>query len=266
MLATLLLQAGLGAGAVLWPQAPLMLATHFGVSLIAFASTFLSAAVVFERTRASRAAKPPSAGLRNLALAVSAYVLGVVYLGAYVRHSGVSLACVDWPVCNGQLVPPLEGPTGVVFAHRLAALGAILLLGVLARTARAADVGAGAATVALIFALGQALSGALVVWTRLGLFSTLLHAALMGLLFAALAYVVRLTLRDTQRNGSVAYVHRLSDVAARSLQDSESASSLHALAETTSDIPRSGERSSVGDDLSGQRPIGGAARRPADDG
>src|SRR5690242_9065255 len=29
MVATLLLQAGLGAGAVLWPQSPLMLATHF---------------------------------------------------------------------------------------------------------------------------------------------------------------------------------------------------------------------------------------------
>src|SRR4030081_166433 len=40
MLGTLLLQAGLGAGAVLMPQSPFMLATHFGVSLIAFASTF----------------------------------------------------------------------------------------------------------------------------------------------------------------------------------------------------------------------------------
>ena len=50
MLGTLLLQAGLGAGAVLAPQSPFMLATHFGVSLVAFASTFLSAIVVFERT------------------------------------------------------------------------------------------------------------------------------------------------------------------------------------------------------------------------
>src|SRR5690348_14532023 len=32
MLSTLLLQAALGAGAVLWPQTPLVLATHFGVS------------------------------------------------------------------------------------------------------------------------------------------------------------------------------------------------------------------------------------------
>src|SRR5579871_5193123 len=62
MVVTLLLQAGLGSGAVLWPQSALMLATHFGVSLIAFASTFLSAVVVWERTaalRRSTAVVPP---------------------------------------------------------------------------------------------------------------------------------------------------------------------------------------------------------------
>src|SRR6202158_6243233 len=54
MFVALVLQAGLGAGAVLAPQSPLMLASHFGVSLLAFASTFLSAALVFERTHPSR--------------------------------------------------------------------------------------------------------------------------------------------------------------------------------------------------------------------
>ncbi|HEV7663585.1 MAG TPA: COX15/CtaA family protein, partial [Chloroflexota bacterium] len=54
MFGTLLLQAGLGAGAVLVPQSPFMLATHFGVSLICFAATFLSTVLVFERTSAQR--------------------------------------------------------------------------------------------------------------------------------------------------------------------------------------------------------------------
>jgi cytochrome c oxidase assembly protein subunit 15 len=198
MLATLLLQAGLGAGAVLWPQSPLMLATHFGVSLVAFASTFLSAAVVFERTRT--AASQPSTtgafnlGFRDLTLVVTLYVLAVVYLGAYVRHAGVSLACVDWPLCNGQVVPPLDAVTGVVFAHRLAALGAVVLLGVLSYQARRADIAVTAAVWALVLSVLQAFSGALVVWTRLGLISTLLHAALMGLLFASLTYVLRRSL------------------------------------------------------------------------
>src|ERR687888_805137 len=67
MLGTLLLQAGLGAGAVLWPQSPLMLATHFGVSLVAFAATFLSAVLVYERTavRPSPPQRAPSPALRR---------------------------------------------------------------------------------------------------------------------------------------------------------------------------------------------------------
>jgi len=191
MLATLLLQAGLGAGAVLWPQSAVMLATHFGVSLIAFASTFLSAVVVWEKTGEPGARQPVVPGwFRNFALAVTGYVLVVVYLGAYVRHADVSLACLDWPLCNGQVVPPLDGATGIVFAHRVAALGAVILLGMLAYRARQVDVGATAAAWAATFGVLQALSGALIVWTRLGLFSTLLHAGLMGVLFAALALVV----------------------------------------------------------------------------
>ena len=204
MVATLVLQAGLGAGAVLMPQSPAMLASHFGVSLVAFASTFLSAAYVFARTRrvgspgAAHALPPevaPPAGFRRAVLLVSVYILGVVYLGAYVRHAGVSLACADWPLCNGQLVPSLEGASGVVFAHRVAALGAIVLLAWLATAARRAHVGFAPAVYAVVLAVLQALSGALVVWTRLDLFSTLAHAAVMALLFAALGVLVRRVLR-----------------------------------------------------------------------
>ncbi len=196
MLVTLLLQAGLGAGAVLVPQSPLVLATHFGVSLIAFASTFLSAAVVFERTRrAAPFQKRAVPGVfRRWVLGVSLYVLVVVYLGAYVRHAGISLACADWPLCNGQVFPSLEGPTGIVFAHRLAAVGVVALLSWLAWQARTLEIGTQVAAAAVGLSVLQALSGALVVWSRLGLFSTLAHAGIMALLCACLAYLVRLAL------------------------------------------------------------------------
>ena len=220
MLATLLLQAGLGAGAVLWPQSPLMLATHFGVSLVAFAATFLSATLVFERTSPSRRfTSTVTTSLRRLTLITGAYVLGVVYLGAYVQHAGVSLACFDWPLCNGQVVPPLDGPTGVVFAHRVAALGALVILGVLAHLARKAHVAGGPAAHAFGLCLLQAFSGAIVVWTHLGLFSTLLHAAVMGLLFASFARVLQLAVRQPERDGSVPNVSTLNDfVFTRSLR------------------------------------------------
>jgi len=192
MLGTLLLQAGLGAGAVLVPQSPAMLASHFGVSLVAFAATFLSAVYVWSHTTGtlpSEAAVAPA--VRRLVLGTGLYILLVVYLGAYVRHAGVSLACADWPLCNGQLVPSLHGPSGIVFAHRLAALVGVLLLGWLALAARRVGLAPGAASAAFGLGIFQALSGAVVVWTHLGLFSTLAHAGIMALLFAALAVLVR---------------------------------------------------------------------------
>ena len=196
MFVTLILQAGLGAGAVLAPQAPLMLATHFGVSLVAFAATFLSAAVVFDRTRPAASHRPvPPRKFRRWVLGISLYVLVVVYLGAYIRHAGISLVCADWPLCNGQVIPSLDGPTGVVFAHRLGACGVVLLLGWLAWQARVVHFGSRAAAAAFGLSVLQAVTGALVVWTALGLFSTLAHAGIMALLFACLAYLVRLALQ-----------------------------------------------------------------------
>ena len=208
MLGSLLLQAGLGAAAVMMPQSPAVLASHFGVSLIAFASTFVSAVLVFERTGAARAvsAQSRNAGFRLAVLGVGLYVLVVVYLGAYVRHTGVSLACADWPLCNGQVVPPLDGGSGIVFAHRVAALAAVALLGWLAIRARAVGVAPGVAWLASGLAVAQALSGALVVTTRLSLFSTLGHAAIMALLFAALAWLTR---RVLVPSGSVSAESRL---------------------------------------------------------
>jgi cytochrome c oxidase assembly protein subunit 15 len=262
MLGTLLLQAGLGAGAVLVPQSPFMLATHFGVSLVAVAATFLSGVLVFERTRGIPSVPRPLPGhLRRWVLGVAAYVMVVVYLGAYIRHAGVSLACADWPLCNGQVVPSMDGPTGFVFAHRLAAIGALLLLAWLLRLARTAHVGQVAAGVGLGLCTLQALSGALVVWTRLGLFSTLAHAAVMALLFAALAHLVRLAFVSPERNDFVADGYPLSDEAARHLQPSspEETAQQHVLATTTSGIAPAGGGGAVADDSRGQR----ASSRPA---
>jgi cytochrome c oxidase assembly protein subunit 15 len=122
----------------------------------------------------------------------------VVYLGAYVRHAGIALACTDWPLCNGQVVPPLDAVTGIVFAHRLAALGAVVLIGWMALRTQAAGVAPGVAWAAFALVLLQAFSGAFVVWTRLGLYSTLAHATIMAILFACLAFLVREVLLEAE--------------------------------------------------------------------
>ncbi|HEY8488527.1 MAG TPA: COX15/CtaA family protein, partial [Thermaerobacter sp.] len=117
----LFLQAGLGAGVVLWGQADAVLALHFGISLVSFASVALLSLRVWRAGTGSgpaMAAAPgavaaagtggderetpkPGAGagnavpapLRRWVWALLAYTYLVVYTGAYVRHTGSSLAC-----------------------------------------------------------------------------------------------------------------------------------------------------------------------------
>ncbi|HEX5501711.1 MAG TPA: heme A synthase [Thermomicrobiales bacterium] len=195
MLAFLVLQAALGAWAVVYGQAVEVLALHFGVSLVAFASVLLTFLFVLQADGDLDALRDRAlpAGLRRAAWALTAYIYVVVYLGAYVRHTDTMLACRDWPLCNGQVFPGFSGAVGIVFAHRLAAGLGVVALGWLALRAwrlRAArpDLWV-AAAVAFALILLQALSGAIVVWTAVGLFSALLHSALVALLFGALTYL-----------------------------------------------------------------------------
>ena len=170
-----------------------------------------------------------------LLVAIGVYLLGVVYLGAYVRHAGLSLACADWPLCNGQLVPSLDGSTGVVFAHRLAALGAVVALVWLALRVRTRS-----ALSASLLVIAQSLSGAVVVWTQLGLFSALAHAGIVALLFGVLAQMGRAAFASPERNEFDANVYPLSDAAARGLQPSAAPSGQpHVLATTRAplDVP-----------------------------
>ncbi len=57
--------------------------------------------------------------LLAVSTAVAAYLL--VLLGGVVRISGAGLACPDWPLCHGRVIPPLEGRILIEYAHRLVA-------------------------------------------------------------------------------------------------------------------------------------------------
>lgn len=194
MVLFLFVQAGLGAWAVMSPQNAAVLALHFGVSLIAFASVLLVALMVFENgytRQLSGRPLPPKFGAFVWTVTLFSYV--VVYLGAYVRHRGASQACSGWPLCNGRVVPVMTGLTGTAFAHRLAAL--VLVIGVSALVTWAYQFHESrpdiflAARVSVTLVLLQAASGAFVEATHLDLFSALLHAGLVALLFGTLAYL-----------------------------------------------------------------------------
>jgi heme a synthase len=193
-------EAGLGAALVLLPASPLLLAVHFGSSLVLLTSVGLAAAVVNELGRwdGLRDMQPPG-GVRGLAFGLAAFTYVVGYLGAYMRQQGMELACNQWPTCQGgSFFPGGIVGAGIGFTHRLAAL--VLIAGVgglfaLARRTRAErpDLYRGSAW-ALAFVLAQALVGALVVFSRVAEYSQMLHAGLVALLFCTLSYICLHTL------------------------------------------------------------------------
>jgi heme a synthase len=187
MLFTLVLQSGMGAWAVKYPQTPPVMASHFGISLVCFASVFLVMRVLWETTPiVPIATRAVPSGYRT-------------YIGAYMRHSGAELACHTWPLCNGSLLPDLSSPgVAVAWGHRLAAVIALALVAwreLWSRRFKAERPDLYRTDLwASLFVIAQAASGAFVIFSRLSLASTLTHAALMALLFAALADGARRTL------------------------------------------------------------------------
>jgi heme a synthase len=208
MVGTLLLQSGLGASAVMWPQSPTIMAMHFGISLVCFASVFLLTRLLFETTDGTTPPPPrPTSALpvwfRGATWFALLASIGVAYLGAYMRHSDAVFACYRWPSCDGSYYPGFDGAVGVAFGHRLAALGLMILVGGLALfTHRARHVEPDLSRVnaaAFVLILLQAASGAAVVLTRMDLWSPLAHAAFMALLFLCLADACRQVLSRSGR-------------------------------------------------------------------
>ena len=56
-----------------------------------------------------------------VAFAALVAAVAQVSLGSVVRVSGSGLGCPDWPLCHGQIIPPLEYHTLVEYSHRLLA-------------------------------------------------------------------------------------------------------------------------------------------------
>ena len=53
------------------------------------------------------------------ALTAAVLTIGLITYGAWVRVSGAGLGCPDWPLCEGVVIPELEGATAIEFGHRV---------------------------------------------------------------------------------------------------------------------------------------------------
>ncbi len=65
------------------------------------------------------------------AMVAAVLTIGLITYGSWVRVSGSGLGCPDWPLCEGVVVPELDGATAIEFGHRLYA-GVTMLTVVLA--------------------------------------------------------------------------------------------------------------------------------------
>jgi len=205
MVGTLVLQSGLGAAAVMWPQSPQIMAMHFGISMTCFAAVFLLTRLLFDPPNrvdpitVQAQSHPPPAWFRYGTWATLIGSVIVAYIGAYMRHSGNELACHTWPSCNGQIIPDLTGEEGISFTHRLLALMLMVLVFGLTYIAYSLRghfpslfMVYGASSIIIIM---QALVGGAVVLTRLDLWTTLAHAALMAWLFVFITDACRQILK-----------------------------------------------------------------------
>ncbi|GIO97785.1 heme A synthase [Paenibacillus lautus] len=193
------IQALMGAAAVMWPQQPAVMALHFGISLFAVASSMLLVVWMrgLHRAQDYRTNVTVPRSIRFLGWGIWLYSCGVVYLGAYIRHTESEAGCVGWPLCNGQVIPYLGGASGIVFLHRVAAavlliLLILLLVAVRNYETRVRSTGLTTLVIGLnLVVLAQILSGA---WLTLAMnnhhifiFASLVHNVLATLLFSMLA-------------------------------------------------------------------------------
>jgi cytochrome c oxidase assembly protein subunit 15 len=200
--AVLILQALIGAAAVIWGQSSAVLALHFGISLVSFASVFLLTLLIFE------ADKRFDAETLIIDRRMSYHIIGiitycymVVYSGALVRHVGASLACPAWPTCtrNGLGIPT-QMHEWIQMGHRAAAgliVVWIVYVTILAywKYKHQPVIYKGWMICAGLVLL-QATTGALVVLTKLNIFVSLLHALIISCLFGVLSYLFMLVTRN----------------------------------------------------------------------
>lgn len=207
----LILQGLIGAAAVVWGQSDFVLAIHFGISLVSFASIFLLMLLIFEIDNKLDADKLHIKKKDRIEIyLLSTYTIIVVYTGALVRHINANLVCGSWPFCNNGApfaFADYNFHQWVQMGHRL--LAAILFIWTLTflikvhknyRNNRVMYYGW---VISFSLILLQVLFGAMIIFTELNLWIALFHAFFITCYFGMLSYFMLLSNRSAHQEQKV---------------------------------------------------------------
>ncbi len=143
--------------------------------------------------------------LQVLSIVTLFSVLGLVVLGGVVRLTESGLGCPDWPLCHGQIIPPMNTDTLIEYSHRLMASVVGLLVVVTAfgiwRSYRRDPWLMAPAGIAVLLLLVQVLLGGFTVLRELSGEMVMAHLATAE---ALLAVLVVLSLAAMGRVGAIA--------------------------------------------------------------
>jgi heme A synthase len=146
-----------------------------------------------------RAATRPVARLALGFAGLLAATFCLIVLGALVRAQAAGLACPDWPLCFGELVPRMNLRVGFEYTHRVAVGSVSLAFAALAILALREPLARRACGRLLALAAGllglQILLGALTVWHLLASWTVTSHL-LIGNAFAVTLLLTACALRD----------------------------------------------------------------------
>jgi len=210
----LILQGLIGAAAVMWGQSDFILASHFGISLVSFASVFLLTLLIFEVDTKLDAKNLFIEKKHRIEIyLLTIFTIIVVYTGALVRHTEASLVCESWPFCsNGS---PFDFASynffqWVQMSHRLIAgvlfIWTILFFVKIIKNYKGSRIMYWGWMITLGLISAQVLFGALVVLNgtaygleaNITLFVALFHALFITCYFGMLSYFILLSSRSAK--------------------------------------------------------------------